>query len=72
MIRLELLGVGWGVTHLDTPAGPVKMLSLVDQQSGIEVRAPFDEQPAKELAAALGAQNIVIARDVPPPLNGKA
>jgi hypothetical protein len=66
VIRLEVAGVSWGVLHLETPAGAVKVVVLQDQQSGIEIRAPFDEEPAKELAAALTSKNIVIANDLPP------
>jgi hypothetical protein len=69
VIKLELAGVGYGVADGAGPNGPVKILQLVDQQSGIVVVVPFEVEPARQLAAQLSG--IVLARDVPkPPMNG--
>lgn len=69
MIKLELAGVNYVVGDSVGPNGPMKILQLVDPQSGIIVVVPFEAEPARQLAAQLGG--IVLARDMPKaPLNG--
>lgn len=64
MIELTLAGIQWSVAEVATPAGPMKLIRLVDPQSGIVVNVPFDADATRKLSAALNG--IEVATILPP------
>ena len=71
-LEITVVAVGVGVDEVQTPAGKLRRLILVDQQAGITIVVPFDETSAQNVAAQLaGRPAVQIARALPPhPPNG--
>lgn len=71
MVTITLEGCGLGVERVQSPDGEMRLLRLLDRQSGIIVQVPFDQDGWAALMRAGSGIQVANGIQLPPPPAGQ-